>query len=211
MILEVKNLSYTRSSSRDNYLFRKLNFKLSAGQLMVIQGNNGAGKSTLLKVVAGLIAPEKGGVYWKGDPISKSTTYRSNMSYLSHKDGLRQALTLHENLILDIKLNTQAICNTQLTDVLNAFRLQECKQVFCQNLSAGQRRKLRLASIILKQSLLWILDEPFTFLDKQSSEVLRMYFRSHLTQGGMILMASHHTEEQESHQIIDLSSKASSC
>lgn len=204
-MLEVKNISYTRSSNA-NYLFRNLNFSLSEGQLVLVRGNNGAGKTTLLKIIAGLILVDKGKIQWQGQNIHQNQNYRSNISYLSHKDGLKNALSIKDNLLFDLILNTRTVFFQTIQTVLHAFEIHHNENTLCESLSAGQRRKVRLSGIILKQKKLWILDEPFTFLDKKSALTLRNYFDNHLKEGGMILMASHQAQDEAfAHHMIDLS------
>lgn len=202
MKFEIKNLSCERGG---RYLFRNLNFFLSDGQLVLIQGQNGAGKSTLLKILAGLVTPQKGSVF------SSESELNQHISYLGHKEGLKRALTPYENVKHLLSQNARSHFFSKIDTIFSMFDLQNVATIPCWHLSQGQRRKVVLAAIVLMRKKLWILDEPFTALDKQSESLVKKLFEQHLTQGGMIVMASHHQGEQEYiiNQIIDL--KAHRC
>jgi heme exporter protein A len=189
MNFEVKNLAFSREH---RYLFRKVNFSLSAGDLLHVQGFNGAGKSSLLKILIGLISPQKGHVFWHGKAIhSDYSAFCEKVSYLGHKDGLKKTLTPIENVHHHLVLSGSA-CNQAMTnDLLQTLDLSRLRNTPCQRLSAGQRRKVALIPIILAKKPLWVLDEPFTALDNESINRLQALFFAHVAQGGMIIMASH--------------------
>ncbi|MFI4938109.1 MAG: cytochrome c biogenesis heme-transporting ATPase CcmA [Candidatus Berkiellales bacterium] len=209
MKFEVKNLSCQRAGK---YLFRRLNFDISPGQLIVIQGFNGAGKSSLLKILAGIMLPEKGKLLWNKMAIDDPTSpFYEHISYLGHKDGLRQALTPIENINSHFALANAKITPHEQHEVLSALNLTAERDQPCEILSAGQRRKVMLAMVILKRKSLWILDEPFTAVDRTSCETLKRYFDQHLAHQGMIIMTSHTFEKDNRAQMIDLSMQENLC
>jgi len=189
MILNVKRLACYKGNK---YLFRDLNFSVSPGQLLLIQGQNGSGKSSLLKILAGLSVPEKGKVYWGSDTIWKQRDkYCNQMSFLGHKEGMKRNLTPIENirdLLIMAELPTH---EEKMKQILAAVQLQAHAHYPCYQLSQGQRRKVALCALLVKQKPLWLLDEPFTALDKESIYHLQQRFIEHLRQNGMIVIASH--------------------
>ncbi len=203
MKFEGKNLSCIRGGK---LLFRKINFSLSAGQAMYLRGQNGAGKTSLLKILAGLHPPEKGALYWNDKDISQiAFDFRSAISYLGHKDGIRKALTPYENIKGMMALAGEKNDPLAIEKILIHFKLHALQSLPCEVLSKGQQRKVMLAAMILKQKKLWILDEPFTAIDKESQDVLQQYLDRHLSRGGMIIITSHGAENNDYHQVVDLS------
>lgn len=175
------------------YLFRNLSFSLAPGQLAWVQGPNGSGKSSLLKILAGLAIPERGNVENIGE-----------IAYVGHKEGIKKGLSVMENIVLHLTLTKQHSQPELMNSILSAFDLQRVKNTLCSALSMGQRRKVALATLILKQKPIWILDEPFTGLDKASIDLLCGCFTSHLSKQGMIIVASHAAAGMKPHQTIEL-------
>lgn len=190
MHFKVKRLACIKGNQ---YLFRNLNFSLSAGELVLVQGPNGSGKSSLLKILAGLASSEQG-----------SVEHTSEIAYVGHKDGIKKGLSVIENIRLQLALGQQSSQINEIERVLETFRLHAQRDKLCAALSMGQRRKVALASLVLKQKPIWILDEPFTGLDNPSVEALCGYFNSHLSKSGMIVVASHAISEIKAHQTIEL-------
>ncbi len=201
MNVEVKNLSFARA---DQYLFRNLNFKLAPGQMLIIQGHNGSGKSTLLKILAGLIQPNKGCVTWGKQKISDSEQFLCDLSYLGHRDGLNLGLNAKENIKVLLALGGVAVKQDEMTTLLEKLNLSAHMSKVCQKLSAGQRRKVALSAIALKRKRLWILDEPFTSLDDNSIDAVNHLMKNHLSNNGMIIMASHIEMSHDNAQVIQL-------
>ena len=190
MKLVARNLSCTRGT---RVLFRDLSFKLGSGELLWVQGQNGAGKSTLLKVLAGLCSP------CSGDVVCDAP-----LSFLGHQLGLRRVLTIQENI--NYHLNLAGVStNKHKEDFLKKLQLNAYSDLPCSQLSAGQQRKVAFMIVALKQNPLWIVDEPFTALDKGSVGIVSKMMSAHLQEGGMIIMASHSEFEGNYHQVVDLS------
>lgn len=202
MTVDIKNLSCKRG---EHFIFRKLSFSISAGELLVIKGQNGSGKTSLLKMIAGLILPDKGTVSWHHRNITESNDYCANMSFLGHKNGLKMALNPLENLANLLALGECKLSLPRVETVLRMLDLGAHCDKTCGQLSSGQQRKVALAAVILKQKPLWILDEPYTALDTQSIDSLNKLFMEHLANKGMIVMASHHPIKGCQHNVVNLS------
>jgi heme exporter protein A len=184
--LQGENLSCTRD---DRELFAKLNFTVDPGQVLLLEGNNGSGKTSLLRIICGFREPDAGAVRWCGDEIPHSQYY-SDMAYVGHMDGIKKELTVLENLKLSLALGQPGLLMIQ--QALDKVQLKGYDDTLIQALSAGQKRRLSLARLLITHNILWILDEPFTSLDKQGIELIESLMDEHCANGGMIVMTSHH-------------------
>jgi heme exporter protein A len=176
----------------DRVLFENLNFSLSAGQLLQIEGRNGSGKTSLLRILCGLTLPTEGQVYWNQEEIQEiSSIYWDNLAYIGHAPGVKGDLTPLENLIIARSLANQATTH-DLMDVLEQVGLYGFEDVPTRTLSAGQQRRVALARLLINQAQLWILDEPFTALDQLAIKMVENWLDQHAEQGGMAVVTSHH-------------------
>jgi heme exporter protein A len=187
-LLTIDNLSCVRD---DRVLFEHLSLSLCGGQILIVEGRNGSGKTSLLRILTGLKMADEGEVYWHGAALSEQGSgYFERVSYVGHHDGVKRELTCLENLRL-----VQAMGNPStigLDDALQQVNLYRYGDTPVGNLSAGQRRRLALARLIVTESDLWILDEPYTSLDKSSMVLFQTMFEMHLNRDGIIVMTSHH-------------------
>ena len=150
---------------------------------------------------------EQGEIYWHGNAISdQSSDYYEKITYVGHHDGVKKELTCLENLrLVQAMGNPSAI---DLDDALEQVNLFEYGDTPVGNMSAGQRRRLALARLIVTRADLWILDEPYTSLDKFSMALFQSMFESHLKDKGMIVMTSHHEIDMPSVDLIRLNLSA---
>ncbi len=177
----------------DRHVLRGISFDAAAGQLIHVAGPNGAGKTTLLRVLAGLLTPEQGSVRWKDRPISADReAYSAALSYLGHSDGLKPEFTARENLAFEVGLRRR-LDAPAIDAALARVALTESRDQPARSLSAGQRRRLAMARVMLTGVPLWILDEPFTNLDHAGVERLSEVMAEHLDAGGAVLIAAHQT------------------
>ncbi len=191
--MEIKTLQAINLSCVRQYktLFSDFSFSVSSGELLLIEGENGAGKSSLLRLLASLATPITGDVTWQGESIYQSQTdYRSELHYVGHANGLKLGLTVAENLKLINYLSSATIKNTD--SILQSLQLFKEKNKQASHLSAGQKRRLALAKLFLFPKQIWIVDEPLTALDLASQEFFLHALTSHLKQGGIAVISSHH-------------------
>ncbi len=184
--LEGQNLSCTRD---DRELFAGLGFAVHPGQVLLLEGNNGSGKTSLLRIICGFREPDTGTVSW-GEEAIPHYQYYSDMAYVGHLDGIKKELTVLENLKLSQALSQSGRLTIQ--QALDKVRLSGYEDTLIQALSAGQKRRLSLARLLITHNVLWILDEPFTSLDKQGIILMESLMAEHCANGGMIVMTSHH-------------------
>ncbi|NNE63601.1 MAG: cytochrome c biogenesis heme-transporting ATPase CcmA [Gammaproteobacteria bacterium] len=202
-VLEINDLACIRD---DRVLFEHLNLSLDGGQMLLVEGRNGSGKTSLLRILTGLKLADAGDILWYGESITTLTAdYYEQVNYVGHHDGVKRELTCLENLRLIQAMGKPA--DISLDDALEQVNLYRYGDTPVSNLSAGQKRRLALARLLVAESKLWILDEPFTSLDKKSMASFENMFEEHLLQQGMIVMTSHHDIEMSdsSVQRLDLS------
>lgn len=177
-------------------LFQSLNLQLDAGQWLYLQGENGAGKTSLLRILAGLTLPAEGEVLWQNTPIGKQrATYHQDLLYIGHHAGLKEDLTLTENLRAQLAIDSVKVTNTAIREALTRMGLGKRQHLPARVLSAGQKRRGLLARALLRPAKLWILDEPFNALDVQAIAHVQDLLKSHLANGGLLVLTSHQTPD----------------
>jgi heme exporter protein A len=165
-------------------VFSGLSFELAAGELLAVTGANGVGKSTLLRIVAGLLAPSAGRVSL--EPAT-ADSLASELHYLGHLDGLKTTLTVRRNLEF-----WRALWVGKAVELaLEAVGLGNLADLPVGLLSAGQRRRLAIARLLIDERALWLLDEPATSLDAAGEQMLGRLIAAHLAAGGMAMVATH--------------------
>ena len=154
-----------------------VNFAVESGAALILRGPNGSGKTTLLRTVAGLQPPLAGTIDAPQDSIA----------YAAHSDGLKGTLSVTENLEFWAALfGTRGIENA-----LQSFDLFSLRHRMAGRLSAGQKRRLGLARLVVTGRPVWVLDEPTVSLDAASVGLFAEAVRAHLDNGGAALMATH--------------------
>ena len=187
-MLHCENLTCVRE---DRILFSDLSFTIKAGDIVQVEGPNGVGKTSLFRLITGLSLPYSGHIYWHETEISEDReAYYNNLLYLGHKSGIKPELTALENLQFFQKLQP-TYANTDLWSILAKVGLAGHEDVISAQLSAGQQRRVALARLWLNDCALWILDEPFTAIDKSGVKVLEQLFIEHAQRGGSVLLTTH--------------------
>ncbi len=174
-------------------LFENLGLRLDRGDMLQISGPNGSGKTSLLRLLAGLMQPTSGQVLLNGEPLhSQRTELAHNVLWIGHAAGIKDLLSAEENLSWLCALH-QPASREAIWQALADVGLHGFEDVPCHTLSAGQQRRVALARLYLDSPALWILDEPFTALDKQGVAQLEEHLAAHCEQGGMVILTTHHT------------------
>jgi heme exporter protein A len=175
----------------DRLLFEHLDIHLDAGQMLVVEGPNGCGKTSLLRILTGLRLADGGEVLWRQQPIDRlAGDYFEQVNYVGHHDGVKHELSCLENLRLARAMGVPS--SLDLDEVLELVNLYAYGETEAGSLSAGQKRRLALARLLATDAMLWILDEPFTSLDKASMALFSGLFEQQLERQGVIVMTSHH-------------------
>lgn len=187
-------------------LFERLDVQVSSGDMVQVSGPNGSGKSSLLRLLAGLMQPTEGEVCLAGMALSRQrAALAQNLLWLGHAAGIKGLLTAEENLAWLCALQRPASAPA-IRQALSAVGLRGFEDVPCFTLSAGQQRRVALARLFLDAPPLWILDEPFTALDKQGVAQLEAHLARHCECGGMVILTTHHLlgERPAQYREIDL-------
>jgi len=154
-----------------------LSFTLAPGQALILRGPNGAGKTTLLRAVAGLLDPLEGHI----------TGAAERVAYGGHMDGIKAMLTVHENL----SFWAQVFGTVDVAPAIEAYALAPLADRFAATLSAGQKRRLGLARLLVTGCPVWVLDEPTVSLDTEAVKMFAQAVQCHLEAGGSALIATH--------------------
>jgi len=189
MLLEVKDLFCERD---ERILFDNFSMQVNAGEVVQIIGQNGSGKTTLLRILCGLSDAYEGELFWQTqliDEVRKS--YYQAMLYVGHLSGVKGSLTAEENLQWMIQLDS-SLDKCSIAQALKQVGLYGFEDVPCHSLSAGQQRRVGLARLYLSSATLWILDEPFTALDKQGVSEKEALIAEHVSMGGAVILTTHH-------------------
>jgi heme exporter protein A len=168
-----------------------LGFALGSGEALLVTGRNGAGKSTLLRAIAGLLPRRSGKVAIEGAGEEETA---SLLHYLAHADGLKGPLTARENLAFWERFLAGADPDRRSLSPASALErvgLAHLGEAPVAILSAGQKRRIALARLLVAYRPLWLLDEPTSALDRASRERLAAAMTEHLAEGGMIIAATH--------------------
>ncbi len=179
-MLSVSNLSFERYFER---VFEPISFDLSAGSLLLVTGSNGCGKTTLLRLLAGLLEPSEGEIHRHEQPL-----------YAGHNPAIKDDLSVEENIRFWMRfMGTRksnvgsGLCQQVIEEIgLTPVALQEGR-----TLSAGQRKRCSLARLLFCDEALWLLDEPYSNLDREGIEMLDRILRTHLDEGGACIMTTH--------------------
>ncbi|RMC34674.1 heme ABC exporter ATP-binding protein CcmA [Paracoccus alkanivorans] len=186
-LLAVHELAAARGGIR---AVEGVSFTLDAGEALILRGPNGIGKTTLLRCVAGLQPAVEGRIEMAGDSVA----------YAAHADGLKAALTVTENL----RFWAQIFGGGSVEQALAAMDLTALADRPAAALSAGQKRRLGLARLMVTGRPLWVLDEPTVSLDAASVERFAALVRTHLAGGGAALMATHIDLGLQEARVLDL-------
>ena len=167
-------------------IFAALSLSVTSRNLLWVGGDNGIGKSSLLRLMSGLSRAESGQISWS---INGHTCSPSELiAYQGHQDAFKPALTAAEALSFWADILDTAI---DVENVLRSVGLQERANVPCGQLSAGQKRRLSLARLMLSQKPIWILDEPTAAMDATGVSLIHERIAAHIEMGGSAIIASH--------------------
>lgn len=174
MVLTVTDLACARGPAQ---VLAGVSFSLTQGEALILRGPNGSGKTTLLRTLAGLTPP-----------ISGTLTHEDGaIAYAAHADGLKPQLTVSENLSFWASIFGTRDCHR----AIEAFALAPLADRPAGELSAGQKRRLSLARLLVTGRPIWALDEPTVSLDAENTARFAAAVEAHLEQGGAAIIATH--------------------
>jgi heme exporter protein A len=183
-VLELRDIAAFRG---ERLVFEAVSDRIAAGGALVLTGANGSGKTTLLRLLAGFVLPAAGTVLWQGEEaLADLPAHGRRTSFLGHQDAVKPGLTVTENLSLGAATGTEA-----QIEALEAMDLAGLADLPGRFLSAGQKRRLAIARLVLQRRPLWLLDEPTTALDAASVLALGAVVARHRAAGGVVVAATH--------------------
>ena len=175
----------------DSPLFEPLDLAIEPGEIVQVAGPNGAGKTTLLRALCGLFTNWKGRFSWRGNVLRRPNfDMLDQMLYLGHHPGVKRSLTARENLQWYFGVQGR-VTPDKVENILAHVGLAGYADIQCQNMSAGQMRRVALARLYATQAKLWVLDEPFTAIDVKGVEHLENLIENHSAKGGTVLLTTH--------------------
>jgi heme exporter protein A len=188
-MLEAINLGCVRGDRR---LFRDVNFSLEEGAFIQLTGPNGSGKTSLLRILCGLLSPAEGEIRWGGANIhSLGEEYFTALTYLGHRNALKDELSALENLMISSGISGVEINETRARSVFAELGLGGRERLPARLLSEGQKRRVALARLVVCNKKLWLLDEVLSSLDKKAISLVGSLIEQHLENGGMAIVATH--------------------
>lgn len=186
-LIQAHNLTCIRE---ERLLFDELSLDIYPGEIVQIEGANGSGKTSLLRILSGLSQPYEGQITFKQQAIAECREeFHQDLCYLGHLPGVKGEMTAEENLTFNLALHGNNAEDTQA--YLAKVNLAGFEDSLASHLSAGQHRRIALAELYQSNALIWILDEPFTAIDKQGVASLEALFTQHANRGGCIILTTH--------------------
>jgi heme exporter protein A len=168
-------------------LFSELSFAVEGGEALLLLGPNGAGKTTLIRMIVGLLAPTAGRIGLEGGDAER--TLGEQCHYVGHLNALKSNLTVGENASFWCRFLGGGL--NRMEAALTAFGLAHLRDIPAGYLSAGQKRRLGLARVLLAERPIWLLDEPTVSLDRAAQGMLSAAVDAHVAAGGVVVAATH--------------------
>lgn len=186
MKLTIENLSVKRGLRT---IISDLSFHIKDHEGLLLTGPNGSGKTTLLRSLAGFIEPSKGSICLEGGLPEAEVGEQCH--YIGHKNGIKHGFTVSENLNFWLKYLGESNSMNDKEKALEIFELTNLVDIPAGMLSAGQKRRLGLARLVMIKRPVWLLDEPSVSLDAHSVTILAKVVEDHIRGGGIAMAATH--------------------
>ena len=182
-LIEIENISLLRN---DKSILKDISLEIKKSKALNLYGLNGSGKTSLLKIIIGMTEPTSGSV----NNVSGDEDLSKKTIYIGHKYGIKGNLTVKENLCF---MPTDASHDSELIikEVLETYKMTQHKSMLTKNLSHGQQKKVSLMKTLVTNSLLWVIDEPYSALDDESISIFNNTAKTYLEKGGTLIMTSH--------------------
>ena len=203
-MLLVNNLKFERS---EKVIFENIHITASSGKIIFVKGNNGTGKTTLLKTLVNILEPSEGDVFWMGKKIKNNIfNFYSETTLIMDKPTSSLEMTVIENINFWKQITLSQIKYEEIFNLLKMLGIDQYLKKQTMYLSLGEIKKLELTRLILEQKKLWVLDEPYIGLDKNSIGIINETFIDHVSNNGIIIFSSNYEPDLENLEIISLNS-----
>jgi heme exporter protein A len=201
-MLLVNNLRFERSGK---VIFENINISASPGKIVFIKGDNGTGKTTLLKTLVNILRSNEGDIFWMGKKIKNNIfNFYQETTFIMDQPTSTLAMTVIENINFWKKISSSKIKYEEIFKLLEMLRIDQYLKKQTMYLSLGEIKKLELTRLIVEQKKLWILDEPYIGLDKNSVEIINETFVDHVSKNGIIIFSSNYEPDLKNLDIISL-------
>ena len=191
-LIRTENLCFERDEIK---VIDPVNLELNSGDLLQVEGCNGSGKTTLLRLLTTAIKPTSGRIFYQGKKLSDCRyEYCSNIIFIGHQIALKERLTPVENLNW---LSPIGISQDSINRALDLVGLRDFETAPSWSLSAGQKRRVALARLIVSNAKIWFLDEPFTAIDTQGIGLMRQLIDDHVSKGGAVVFSTHQSVDMK--------------
>jgi len=201
-MLIANNLSLIRSGRS---LFKNLNLSVKSKSIVQIRGRNGIGKTTLIKILARIILPSTGEIFWEGKNIKNNiNNYYKNLALVMDTNTSKNDMTVYETINFWKNLFSSPIKQNEINYLLEMLKMQNYKNTLVKNLSFGEKRKLEISRLVIEKKRLWIFDEPYLGLDELTIEIFNQTIKNHINTEGMVIFSSHYRLEMRGMDTIDL-------
>ena len=191
-LIRTENLCFERDEIK---VIDRINLELNSGDLLQVEGCNGSGKTTLLRLLTTAIKPTSGRIFYQGKKLSDCRyEYCSNIIFIGHQIALKERLTPVENLNW---LSPIGLSQDSINRALDLVGLRDFATAPSWSLSAGQKRRVALARLILSNAKIWFLDEPFTAIDTQGIGLMRQLIDDHVSKGGAVVFSTHQSVDMK--------------
>lgn len=186
------------------HVLRGVSFAVDTGQLLEVRGANGAGKTTLIRAVCGLLQAEEGRVRWRGREVRADlAAFHAEIAYVGHDGALKADLSGLENIAYAAGVR-RAVTRRDVAAAVERVGAAPYAERLVRTLSAGQRRRLALAVLLLTGAVLWLIDEPTTNLDARGQALVGGLIAEHLGAGGVVVAAVHQALPVSRSAVIEL-------
>ena len=191
-LIRTENLCFERDEIK---VIDRVNLELNSGDLLQVEGCNGSGKTTLLRLLTTAIKPTSGRIFYQGKKLSDCRyEYCSNIIFIGHQIALKERLTPVENLNW---LSPIGLSQDSINRALDLVGLRDFETAPSWSLSAGQKRRVVLARLIVSNAKIWFLDEPFTAIDTQGIGLMRQLIDDHVSKGGAVVFSTHQSVDMK--------------
>ena len=201
-MLLVNNLKFKRS---EKIIFENINIAAAPGKIVFIKGNNGSGKTTLLKTLVNILKPNEGDIFWMGKKIKNNIfNFYSETTLIMDKPSSSLEMTVIENINFWKQITLSQVKYEEIFNLLEMLGIDQYLKKQTMYLSLGEIKKLELTRLVLEQKKLWILDEPYIGLDKDSMGIINETFLDHVSNNGIIIFSSNYAPDLKNLEIISL-------
>lgn len=197
--VKIKDLTVTYTYEKEKIkAIDKLSLEIPENRITVIIGPSGCGKTTLLKSILGLLKIDSGDIFFEGENLKNLTPQKRNFAYISQNIVLYPHLTIFDNIALPLKEQkvNPTIIYKKINEISKIFEIEKLLSRKPNQLSIGQQQRIQLAKALVKESRLYLFDEPFANLDEATRQMLRRYLKCCQEEFGLtVIFITHKIEE----------------